>query len=96
MFPIRLDSENVTPETPDPWTPWIQQIDLARLFILHEYGGIYHDLDIIPNCTMPAMINEGSWRPKISIARTSNRNGATFSQKRPTVFGDTAYSMMQE
>ena len=39
---------------------WIQQIDIARLFILHEYGGIYCDLDIIPKCTVPVMINEGS------------------------------------
>ena len=36
---------------------WIQRIDLARLFMLHTYGGIYCDLDIVPNCTVPAMID---------------------------------------
>src|SRR5687768_5764884 len=38
----------------------IQRVDAARYFILYTFGGIYSDLDILPNRPFDQLLREGS------------------------------------
>jgi len=43
-------------ETYDGYANPVQRCDAARYFILHEHGGVYADLDYVPNEPLDAMI----------------------------------------
>jgi hypothetical protein len=65
----------------------VQQVDIARFFLLYMYGGLYADLDVFPNrdmypqvtfglCKMPhrAKNQQDEWEMEVVIATSGNPN----------------------
>ena len=63
----------------------VQQVDIARFFLLYIYGGLYADLDVLPNremypqvtlgfCKMPsrALSQPAEWEIEMVIATRGN------------------------